>query len=334
MTRPPCIVSPDDVPEEQGSYDGSDEVLSSGRRIGRAAGLRALGVWLERLPPGTRTSWPHAHAREEELVFVLDGAPSVWLDGVVHPLRRHDLVAFPAGTGVAHTVINDGPREALLLVAGEARKDDDRIAYPLHPHREAAIGARAWTDAPRAPLGPHDGTPVRRAPSVVDPAVVVRDAIADDADAVKVLRLRGLREEGPAFGSTSAEEEHDDVRAKLAGQSPSQRVLLAVVDGAIAGMIGVARDGKAKGAHKAQIWGMYVAPEARGRGAASRLVDAAIDAARAMAGVTHLRLAVVVDAVAARRLYAAKGFVPWGREPAAFLVDGRHHDLEWLGRTI
>jgi len=43
---------------------------------------------------------------------------------------------------------------------GEQRRADDRIIYPLHPGREASLpNERRWPDAPRPPLGPHDGLP-------------------------------------------------------------------------------------------------------------------------------------------------------------------------------
>ena len=46
-----------------------------------------------------------------------------------------------------------------LLVVGEASKDVNRINYPLNPERmaEFAKQGRAWLDAPRRELGPHDG---------------------------------------------------------------------------------------------------------------------------------------------------------------------------------
>jgi GNAT superfamily N-acetyltransferase len=56
---------------------------------------------------------------------------------------------------------------------------------------------------------------------------------------------------------------------------------------------------------------LAVAPEHRGRGVGSALLDALIDRARA-AGVPGLSLSVE-DGNAARRLYTARGFTPAGR---------------------
>ena len=52
----------------------------------------------------------------EQWARLLEGAVDAWVDGVLHPMRAGDLAAFPAGTGVAHTFINNGEREARLLV--------------------------------------------------------------------------------------------------------------------------------------------------------------------------------------------------------------------------
>jgi uncharacterized cupin superfamily protein len=162
--RPSFIVRAEDVPEQTFSYPGSDEVLCPGRPLGRAAGLVRTGVHLERLVPGSRTSWPHAEEDEEEWAYVLSGAPSVWIDGVVHPLSPGDFVALPAGTGVCHVFLNDSDEDATILVGGEASKPHNRIFYPLDRGRRAQVGEARWwpLDEQWQPRGPHDGTPRRR----------------------------------------------------------------------------------------------------------------------------------------------------------------------------
>jgi uncharacterized cupin superfamily protein len=158
--RPPFIVSTSDVPEEIGRYPDSDEPLSHYRSIGKAAGLERIGLHVERVPPGQRTSWPHAEEKEEELVFVLEGEVDAWIDGELHPMKAGDLAAFPAGTGVCHTFLNNGSRDCVLLVGGEKSKEDNRLHYPLHPHRRAQMKpGQWWEDWPARPLGAHDAVP-------------------------------------------------------------------------------------------------------------------------------------------------------------------------------
>lgn len=158
--RPPFLISSESVEEKQAQYPNSDERLGFGRRLGRAAGLLNIGVHLVRLPPGHRTSWPHAEEKEDEFVYVLDGQVDAWVDGVLHPMQPGDFAAFPAGTGICHTFLNNGEREAKLLVGGEADKSDSRIYYPLHPQRRGDMPwSQWWEDVPKRPQGQHDGLP-------------------------------------------------------------------------------------------------------------------------------------------------------------------------------
>ena len=159
-SRPSFIVSSGDLPERSHVYPQSSERMGPARSAGKAAGLVRIGVNLQRLPPGTRSSWPHAEGDEEEFVYVIEGEVDAWIDGDLHRMVAGELAAFPAGTGICHCFINNTSREALLLVGGEAAKPGNRIVYPLNPSRRADLPAsRWWDDAPARPLGPHDGLP-------------------------------------------------------------------------------------------------------------------------------------------------------------------------------
>jgi len=159
-TRPPFIIASSDVAETTHSYPGSDEKLAYGRAIGKAAGLLRIGLHLERLEPGQRTSWPHAEEREEEFVFVLEGEVEAWVDGHLYSMRAGDLAAFPAGTGICHTFLNNSGRDVTLLVGGERTKSDNRIYYPLHPGRQNDMPwSHWWDDILLREQGPHDGLP-------------------------------------------------------------------------------------------------------------------------------------------------------------------------------
>jgi uncharacterized cupin superfamily protein len=158
--RPPFIVSTGELPEHSHRYPQSEEAMGPTRSAGGAAGLVRIGINLQRLPPGTRSSWPHAESDEEEFVYVIEGEVDAWIDGEIHRMVAGDLAAFPAGTGICHCFINNSEREALLLVGGEAAKPGNRIVYPLNPSRRADLKAAVWWhDAPPRVLGQHDGLP-------------------------------------------------------------------------------------------------------------------------------------------------------------------------------
>jgi RimJ/RimL family protein N-acetyltransferase len=98
----------------------------------------------------------------------------------------------------------------------------------------------------------------------------------------------------------------------------------AFIAGELVGTAGFRREDGAKTAHKAVLWGMYVRPDARKSGTGRLLVDAV--AAHAAERVEQLQLVVVSENVAALRLYAAAGFVEYGRGVKALKWGGRYYD--------
>jgi uncharacterized cupin superfamily protein len=157
--RPACIRHWTEIEgPDTNRYSGDDELLAIGAPFGRHFGLRHIGIHHERLPPGRRTSYPHAESAEEEFVYVLEGTPDVWLDGTLHRLRPGDGVGFPLGTGQCHTFINNTETEARLLVVGQTPLPENRIIYPRNPERRP-LRKDWWDDAPPRPDGGHDGLP-------------------------------------------------------------------------------------------------------------------------------------------------------------------------------
>ena len=160
MTRPDCIRHWQEIQEaDDASYPDSAEKLSIGSPFGRVFGLTRIGIHHEVLPPGRRTSWPHAEKTEEEFVYVIEGQPDMWLDGTLHRLQPGDGVGFAPGTGIAHAFINNTDSDVRLLVVGEHKRTDNQVIYPKHPARNASIGSLLWADAPAQTLGDHDGLP-------------------------------------------------------------------------------------------------------------------------------------------------------------------------------
>jgi uncharacterized cupin superfamily protein len=128
------------------------------QRLGKEAGLQRIGINIQRLPPGFRSSWPHAEENEEEFVYVIEGEVEAWIDGHIYKMKAGDLAAFSVGTGLSHCFINNADREVVLLVGGEAPKPGSRIFYPLNPSRRADMpSSNWWDDVPKREMGPHDG---------------------------------------------------------------------------------------------------------------------------------------------------------------------------------
>jgi ribosomal protein S18 acetylase RimI-like enzyme len=114
--------------------------------------------------------------------------------------------------------------------------------------------------------------------------------------------------------------------AFFAGRTEPPDVLVAVVDGAVAGYASI---GPATGVpandHVLMLHGLAVDPAWQGRGLARRLVVAAVEEARAR-GARRLRLRVLGHNPAALRVYEASGFVVEGVLREEFRIDGRYVD--------
>jgi uncharacterized cupin superfamily protein len=145
--------------KDKGGYPGSAEMHGIDAPFGRRARFSRIGIHLEILKPGRRTSFPHAERDEDEFVYVVSGTVDAWNDGFVTAMDTGDFIGWRAGTGITHTILNNSDREAVLLVGGEASRQKAQIWYPLHPHRDKETGDAFWADHPQVKLGPHDGLP-------------------------------------------------------------------------------------------------------------------------------------------------------------------------------
>ncbi len=149
----------DILDKDKGGYPGSTEKHGIDARFGRRARFSRIGIHFEILPPGRRTSWPHAERDEEEWVYVVAGQLETWLDGNLHRMAEGDFIGYEARTGITHVSINNSDEDALLLVGAEAGRTKNQFWYPMHPHRDKEVGDLFWHDHPKVKLGPHDGLP-------------------------------------------------------------------------------------------------------------------------------------------------------------------------------
>lgn len=152
----------------------------------------------------------------------------------------------------------------------------------------------------------------------------IRVLDAADVTRYRALRLRALIEDSTAFGSSASEFEGrtlEDVAGQLA-PTADRFTLGAFESGHLLGNATLARETGRKSRHKAGIYGMHVAPEARGRGVARALMLELTERARRLDGLEVLNLSVAAPQLAARALYARLGFVQYGFEPRALIVDG------------
>lgn len=156
------------------------------------------------------------------------------------------------------------------------------------------------------------------------PEPLVRRLTEADAAEYVELRRQMLTEAPLAFGASPG---HDFMSSTEAVREQLARGDDSVIYGAFApelvATIGLYREDRPKTRHKMHVWGAYVTPSHRGRGLGRRLLEAAVEHARARSGVTALHISVTDAAPAARHLYERAGFEVWGSEPEALRHEGR-----------
>ena len=99
------------------------------RQLGDHFGLRNFGVNLTRLAPGAATALRHAHTRQDEFVYVVEGYPVLLTNDGEEWLSPGMCAGFPAGTGNAHHLVNRTGDDVVLLEIGD-RTPGDEATYP------------------------------------------------------------------------------------------------------------------------------------------------------------------------------------------------------------
>ena len=168
--------------------------------------------------------------------------------------------------------------------------------------------------------------------------VIIRVLTEPDAVAYRALRLRALREDPEAFGSTYTQEAARSLAVTQARlQVPGNATFGAYEsesDGAgrstLVGIVTLIWQDGAKDRHKTEMVGMYVASEVRGRGIGRLLVQAVIARAQATAGAEQIHCTAVTANAAALSLYRTLGFEPYGIERHALKVGDQYWDEELL----
>lgn len=156
----------------------------------------------------------------------------------------------------------------------------------------------------------------------------IRALTPDDAASFSALRLRGLLEQPDAFAS-SHEEEAPWPLAEFERRLQPQpgAVTFGGFDGAVlTAVVGLVREHHVKLAHKAFVWGMYVAPEHRRRGIGAAILRHALAHAASTFGVRQVNLGVNANNTAALALYRGLGFEVFGLERDFLFVGGQYHD--------
>jgi uncharacterized cupin superfamily protein len=99
------------------------------RQLGDIFGLTNFGVNLTRLAPNSVSALRHAHTKQDEFVYILQGRPTLHTDEGRTQLSPGMCAGFKAGTGNGHCLINETTEEVVYLEVGD-RTPGDEGSYP------------------------------------------------------------------------------------------------------------------------------------------------------------------------------------------------------------
>lgn len=99
------------------------------RALGDLFGLQNFGVNLTKLEPGAISALRHAHAKQDEFIYILQGCPTLYTDAGPMPLSPGMCAGFKAGSGDAHQLVNESTSDVVYLEIGD-RSAGDQVVYP------------------------------------------------------------------------------------------------------------------------------------------------------------------------------------------------------------
>ena len=121
------------------------------KALGEFFGLKNFGVNLTRLAPGGESALMHAHKKQDEMIYVIQGRPTLVTESGEVLLSSGMCAGFPAN-GEAHHLVNRSDRDVLYVEIGD-RTEGDEVWYPNDDMRATLDESGSWRFAHK------DGTP-------------------------------------------------------------------------------------------------------------------------------------------------------------------------------
>jgi uncharacterized cupin superfamily protein len=129
--RPSFLIRSAEAPTGEAEYEPGGETFGLSTRLGEHAGLRRIGVNIDVVRPGERSTRFHWHHEEEECFLVLAGTGVLMVGDRSYRIGPGDFFAKPEGSERPHQFVNDGDVDLRILTIGEHRAD--AVEYPDAP---------------------------------------------------------------------------------------------------------------------------------------------------------------------------------------------------------
>ena len=145
MAYPAAVLAAEAPPRTKPSvYPEPFASRMAGRRkhpLGDLFGLTNFGVNLTRLGPGAVSALRHAHTRQDEFVYILQGHPTLHTNEGRTRLSPGMCAGFKAGTGNAHHLVNETEEDVVYLEVGD-RTPGDEGSYPDDDLKAMMVGGK------------------------------------------------------------------------------------------------------------------------------------------------------------------------------------------------
>ncbi|WP_339260520.1 N-acetyltransferase [Lysinibacillus sp. FSL K6-3209] len=161
----------------------------------------------------------------------------------------------------------------------------------------------------------------------------IRILSKSDAQVYQEVRLSALKNNPEAFGSTYEREVNLSLQTVAERiEATTDKFVLGAFhnNGSLVGIVTFVREDSPKTSHKGNVFGMYVAPEGRGRGLGKLLMSELIKRAKCCEGLEQINLTVVSDNSSAQKLYKSLSFEVYGLERKALQFNGHYYDEELM----
>jgi uncharacterized cupin superfamily protein len=97
--------------------------------LGDLFGLSNFGVNIVTLPPNTVSALRHAHTKQDEFIYIVQGSPTLQTDEGNTKLSPGMCAGFKSASGNGHRLINQTEESVVYLEVGD-RTPADSVTYP------------------------------------------------------------------------------------------------------------------------------------------------------------------------------------------------------------
>ena len=146
MSQKPIPAKLIPLPETNSFYPEPFASLMAGRdkrKLGDHFALTNFGINQTTLAPGAISALSHHHSKQDEFIYILEGAATLLCGEDEYQMSPGDCMGFKAGAGVASQLVNRTSEPVVYLEVGD-RTVGDGVEYPNEDLKAEQQPNGAW----------------------------------------------------------------------------------------------------------------------------------------------------------------------------------------------